>query len=117
VANIPLFGPLAFGAGWRAASGRPNTPVVGIRRISRGIEPIYGPINSERLPHYERLDLSTSALFPISGGGVLILFASVDNVLARRNFFEYAYSADYSVRNPIITTSPRTFYFGASFTR
>ena len=117
VANIPLFGPLAFGAGWRAASGRPNTPVVGVRRISRGIEPIYGPINSERLPHYQRLDLSTSALFPISGGGVLILFASVDNVLARRNFFEYAYSADYSVRNPIITTSPRTFYFGASFTR
>jgi hypothetical protein len=117
VANIPLFGPLALGAGWRAASGRPNTPVAGVRRISQGVEPIYGPINSERLPRYERLDLSASALFPISGGGVLVLFASVDNVLARRNFFEYAYSADYTVRHPIITTAPRTFYFGASFTK
>ena len=117
VANMPLFGPLALGAGWRAASGRPNTPVIGVRQNSRGIEPVYGSINSERLPHYQRLDLSTSALFPVSAGGVLILFASVDNVLARGNFFEYAYSSDYSVRRPIITTSPRTFYFGASFTK
>jgi vitamin B12 transporter len=117
VANIPIAGPISAGTSFNVASGRPSTPVIGAKRTLRGYEPIYGTINSERLPRYQRLDLSSSALFPIRGGGVLILFASVDNVLGRQNFFEYAWSADYSVRHPVITASPRSFYFGMSVTK
>ena len=66
-----------------------------------GYEPIWGPINSERLPRYERLDLSvsTSRTFGARTSGVF--FASVDNATDRNNFFEYAYSADYSTRHPV----------------
>ena len=117
IANMSIKGPFSVAGGWHVASGRPFTPVVSAVRTRTGFEPIYGTINSERLPRYQRLDLSSSALFPIRGGGVLILFASVDNVLGRENFFEYAYASDYSTRHPVITTSPRTFYFGMSITR
>jgi hypothetical protein len=42
---------------------------------------------------------------------------AVDNALARQNFFEYAYSADYSARHPVSSASPRSFYVGCSVTR
>jgi vitamin B12 transporter len=42
------------------ASGRPQTPIVGATRGAYGFQPIYGAINSERLPSYVRCDLNAT---------------------------------------------------------
>jgi hypothetical protein len=50
-------------------------------------------------------------------GGSAAIFASVTNVLATRNFFEYAYSPDYSEQRPVTSATPRVFYFGLTMSR
>jgi hypothetical protein len=117
VTNLTVARPFAIGASWHAAAGRPYTPVVGTERMPFGYAPVWATINSARLPRYERVDLSLSVLRPFESGGLLVLFASLDNVAGRRNFFEYAYSADYTARHPVITTSPRSVYVGATVTK
>ena len=44
-------------------------------------------------------------------------FASIDNALGRINFFDYRYAPDYSSRQPIVPTSQRSIYVGATFRR
>jgi hypothetical protein len=66
------------------------------------------------MPRYERVDLSASWLRVI-GGRMITFFASVDNALGRANVFEYAYSADYTTRRPVVTAHPRSVYVGCSF--
>ena len=82
-----------------------------------GYLPQYGAINSERLPRYERLDLTVTYLTRMAGSHSTVLFASAGNVLGRRNFFEYAYSADFSTRRPVTSATPRVFYFGITVMR
>ena len=116
VISAPVSRAITVGAAWRTAAGRPMTPVVGATPTPRGYEPIWGPINSERLPRYERLDLSVGTTRTIRAHTTAIFFASLDNVLARQNFFEYAYSPDYSTRRPVLGAAPRSFYVGCSIT-
>ena len=97
-------------ASWRTASGRPFTPVVAARRGGRGYVPVYGAINSQRVPRYERLDLSVNVVTPVG----LILFAAANNVLGRPNVLDYAYSPDYADRRPVASTLPRSVYFGTT---
>jgi hypothetical protein len=99
------------GLSWRWASGRPFTPILGARAAGDGYLPIYGPINSERLPPYARLDLSVSHPSQLAGLPV-ILFAGLSNALGRANVFQYTYSADFSRRQPVRNAAPRTFYLG-----
>ena len=116
VATVPLGAGVAIVGGWRTAAGRPHTPIVGAVRTSDGLTPVFGAINSERLPRYERLDLAASWLVP-AGAGAMVLFASIDNALGRVNFFDYRYAPDYSSRQPIVPTSQRSIYVGATFRR
>ena len=116
-ANVSVTRPLSLAATWRTAAGRPYTPVVSATATPSGYEPIYASINSARLPRYERLDVSASWMRPIGSRSAAIFFAGLDNVLGRRNFFEYAYSPDYSIKRPVVTTTSRAVYIGASFTR
>lgn len=116
VATVPLARGWSAGGTWRTAAGRPFTPAIGGTATPDGYQPIWASINSDRLPRYERLDLSVTWLRSI-GTKTMTVFASVDNALGRRNFFEYSYSSDYSERRPITGTSPRSFYIGCSFTR
>ena len=95
-------------ASWRTASGRPFTPVVDARPGARGYVPVYGAINSNRTPRYERLDLSLSVAMPFGP----MLFAAVTNALGRHNVLDYAYSPDYSERRPVASALPRSVYFG-----
>ena len=95
-------------ASWRTASGRPFTPVVDARAGERGYVPVYGPINSDRAPRYERLDLGCDIVTPFGP----IVFAAVTNVLGRHNVLDYAYSPDYSERRPVAVALPRAVYFG-----
>jgi hypothetical protein len=99
------------GLSWRWASGRPFTPILGAQRAGDGYLPLYGPINSERLPAYARLDLSVSHPSVVAGLPV-ILFAGLSNALGRTNVFQYTYSADFSRREPVRSAAPRSFYFG-----
>jgi len=117
MARVDVTRRLSASAGWRVSSGKPDTPVVGATATPAGYVPIYGPINSERLPRYERTDLTVSYLTQLLGSRSSILFASVGNLFARANFFEYAYSPDFSQRRPVTSAAPRVVYFGMTLTR
>jgi len=108
---------MAVGIGWRTAAGHPFTPVNGVIATPNGYEPIWGPINSERLPRYGRWDLSVSKLQSFGARVRAVFFVSLDNATNRANVLDYAYSPDYSTRRPIRGASPRTFYVGCSITR
>ena len=101
---------VTLSASWRTASGRPFTPVVDARPGERGYLPVYGGINSERAPRYERLDLGVNLVTPFGP----IVFAAITNALGRRNVLDYAYSPDYAERRPVTVALPRTVYFGAT---
>jgi len=116
VALVPVDRGVAFAGSWRSAAGRLHTPIIGRLQSSNGFAPIFGAINSERLPRYERVDLGVNWLVP-AGAAAVVFFASVDNVLGRVNFFDYRYAPDYSSRHPVVPTSQRSVYVGATFRR
>jgi hypothetical protein len=116
VASFTATPRLTIGSALRIATGRPFTPIVDAREVDGGYEPVYGTINSERMPRYQRLDLSFSYR-SVRETRSFVYFASVSNLFARRNTFEYSYSADFSERTPVVSATPRTFYAGVSLTR
>ncbi|NDY91344.1 TonB-dependent receptor plug domain-containing protein [Ideonella livida] len=76
-------------------SGSLITPIVGGQADETGrIRPVYGPINSERLPTYARLDLRLDHQFNPRLTG----YAEWINATGHRNLVGYAYNADYSER-------------------
>jgi hypothetical protein len=107
---------LSLAASWRIAAGRPFTPAIGAVSTRRGFEPVWGSINSDRLPRYDRVDLSISMLKPFNTSAA-VFFASVDNLFDHHNAFEVAYSSDYSQRHLVTSSAPRSFYVGCSITR
>jgi hypothetical protein len=113
---VPVGGGVAFSGSWRAAAGRPNTPIVGAIQTGDQFAPVFGAINSERLPRYERVDAAVNWLVP-AGAGAVVFFAAIDNMLGRLNVFEYRYTPDYSSRQPVVPTSQRSVYVGATFRR
>jgi vitamin B12 transporter len=117
MARVDITRVLSASAGWRVSSGKLDTPVVGATATPAGSVPIHGPINFARLPRYERTDLTVSYLTQLLGSRSAILFASVGNVFARANFFEYAYSPDFSQRRPVTSAAPRVIYFGMTLMR
>ena len=114
--NVPVSSSMTIGASWRSAAGRPNTPVVGATRFGEKFEPVFGSINSERFPRYERVDLAFNWLVP-AGRQLAIAFVSLDNALGRENGHQYAYARDYSSRRLVTNASPRTCYVGVSVRR
>lgn len=114
--TAPVWRTVSVSAAWRHAAGRPFTPAIGATPTAAGYEPIWGPINSERIPAYRRADLSVSHTRTI-GRAMVVMFGAVDNLGGRRNFFEYAYSDDFSVRRPVASASPRSVYVGVSIIR
>lgn len=86
-----------LGARWSYHTGSLVTPVLGSRVDSTGrIRPIYGEINSERLPAYHRLDLRVDRRFSDRLNGYVELL----NAYNRKNVSGYSYNEDYSVREP-----------------
>ncbi len=107
-ATVAVTDTVTASASWRTASGRPFTPVVAARPGELGYVPVYGAINSDRAPRYERLDLGMDIITPFGP----ILFAAVTNALGRDNVLDYAYSPDYAERRPVAVALPRAVYFG-----
>jgi hypothetical protein len=102
---------LAIDGAWRTASGRPATPVIGAAPTANGFLPVWGPINSGRLPRYERFDVSVSRNVRVAARPAIV-FGTIGNVLDRRNVSAYSYSSDYAVRSVVPSGSPRTIYAG-----
>lgn len=87
-----------MGARWSFHTGAPYTPVVGTGTWPDGrVRPIYGEINSQRVPPYHRLDLRVDARFTPAFSG----YAELINAYARKNVSGYSYSADYQTREPV----------------
>lgn len=73
---------------WRYHSGWPTTPLT-LEEADDGeggivYVPVLGPLYSERLPAYHRLDLRASREFR-AGRGLIVFFVDVQNVYNRKN--------------------------------
>lgn len=107
---------LGVGASFRLASGKPFTGIVDAARAPSGWIPVFGPLNAERYPSYQRLDVNTSHIHRVSEGAA-IFFVGVSNLLDRLNVFQFAYSEDFSAREPARSSWGRTWYLGVTYQR
>ncbi|MEM6343752.1 MAG: TonB-dependent receptor [Bacteroidota bacterium] len=98
-----------FATSWTYRSGRPYTPNIG-ERLESGIDdgeiwyrinPVFGALNSERLPDYHRLDIT--AFYPFSflryprfKGKV---GASIQNLYNRENILSLSYFSEYYIES------------------
>ena len=105
-----------IGARLRYATGFPRTPVVdSIPDLRRGYDqPVFGPVNSIRLPAFFQADVRVSKRLRIDRG-TLEIYLDVQNVSNRANAEEFVYSADYRARRAI-TGLPILPVLGARYT-
>ena len=103
-------------AAWRYATGRPFTDVAGAIPSPDGNVwiPSYDQPFGARQPAFHRLDLSFSRLVFFGEDGLLVLFASLNNVYDRFNVLEYRWSRDYTERFPVRDRSARSVFVGMS---
>ena len=116
VAKYQVIGFFTVGATYRYATGRPITPITGGQSVDEGAYylPMFGAINSERLPSFQRLDLDISQYIPFGNGHSLVIYASVSNALNRRNVMDYSYNEQYTERTPVESNYARFIYTGAT---
>jgi tetratricopeptide (TPR) repeat protein len=104
--SLTAVGRLTLGENWelgmtaKAATGRPYTEVLGVRRESDGTVPLYGAINGARLPQYTRFDMRLTR-FARLPSGLAVGYLEVINVLNQANVASYTWGQDYTVRSPI----------------
>jgi len=89
------------GARFRLISGNPDTPVSGavLDSGSGTFVPVYGAVNSGRLPAFWQLDLRGDRTWTFQTWK-LGLYLDVQNVTNRGNAEGYSYSFDYTRRTP-----------------
>ena len=109
---------LSAGLTFRYATGVPITPITGaVQSEDDGyFEPVQGPVNSERMPDFVRLDATLSYFQPFGNSNSAILYLAVTNLLNRANPVCYEYSRDYTERWLRTTDYRRFVYFGISVT-
>jgi len=90
------------GLKWRFSSGSPETPILGSFQDpgSGRYLPLYGPVNSARLPDYHRLDLSTSLRTTYETWEWRV-FLEVLNLYDQPNVFAHTYNVDYTQRKDL----------------
>ncbi|NIR45401.1 MAG: TonB-dependent receptor, partial [Gemmatimonadetes bacterium] len=97
-------GRLALGTAWelgataRYATGKPYTPVTGPAADGQG--PEYGPVHSDRLPDYFRLDARLTRLLP-AAGGMFVVYLEALNLLDRANVMAYTWDETYQDRRAV----------------
>lgn len=89
------------GVKWSYNTGLPFTPVTGANYNSANnfYVPVYGAVNSARLPDYSRFDFETS-FKTVYDTWEWRLYFDIINVLNAKNVLGYQYSADYSTYTP-----------------
>jgi hypothetical protein len=103
-----------FGARLRYATGFPRTPVTGSYFDARDnrFEPLFGAVDSTRIPGFVQLDLRVERAF-VWSRATLRIYLDVQNVTYQRNPEEIVYRADYSQRG-YLTGLPTQAVLGAS---
>jgi hypothetical protein len=102
VASYDLGAGFELGGRFRYATGYPRTPVVGSYfDVQTGTsEPLFGSLNSIRIPAFWQADVRISKRFAI-GRSSLEAYLDVQNVTGRNNPEEIVYSPDYAQRSYI----------------
>ncbi|MBB4091052.1 TonB-dependent receptor [Salinibacter ruber] len=117
VGKVRAIDQFRVGGTYSYVTGRPFTPVVGTERMESGaLLPVDGPVGSERLPAYQRLDLQVSYFWPFNRQQNVVVYAALNNVLDRANAVDVTYSPDYSTRRYRRTDFRRSVYFGLTLT-
>ena len=116
VVKARLVGFWSAGFTFRHATGRPITPVTSASFVEdQGYYlPIQGPVGSERLPNFERLDTNLSYYLPFGQNHNATFYLAVSNLLNRTNVLDYEYSTDYSQRTERRSNYRRFLYFGVA---
>ncbi|MBV1774215.1 TonB-dependent receptor [Burkholderiaceae bacterium DAT-1] len=84
-----------FGAKWSYHSGSLITPIIGKGKYPDGrVQPLYGELNSERLPAYHRLDLRADRKLSER----MSVWFELINAYNRENVQGYTYDGDYTTR-------------------
>jgi hypothetical protein len=115
ISTMDLSNSWRIGINFKAATGRPYTPIIGAEYDDRYhiYRPQYAPANSERYPPYCRLDLRLLYLNTIFNDLFLVFYLEALNVLNIANTLDYSYTADYSTKTEIKSFfSRRTIVFG-----
>lgn len=92
-----------LGAGWeiggrfRFATGNPRTPVVGAVKddLTDTYVPVYGPVNSYRLPDFAQLDVRVDKIWVFDNWS-LDLYLDIQNVTSTRSTEGTTYNYNYS---------------------
>jgi len=117
VGKVRVINQVRIGGTYNAVTGRPFTPVVGTERRASGVLlPVDGPVGSQRLPAYHRLDLQVSYYWAFNRQQNMVVYAALNNVLDRANTIDVTYSPDYSERHPRTTDFRRSVYIGLTVT-
>jgi outer membrane receptor protein involved in Fe transport len=89
-----------FGLRFQLVSGNPTTPATGaVYDIDFDVyTPIYGPVNSERLPFFHQLDLRVDYTWAFENWA-LSLYLDVQNVYNQENIEGIKYNFDYTERD------------------
>jgi hypothetical protein len=94
VANYQINRLWNVGVRWKAQSGALYTPIVGLTESTTqsGVQtPVYGKVNSERLPAYHRMDLRIERAQKFSWGS-LSLYSDILNLYGQENIEGYSYA-------------------------
>lgn len=108
VGNYKLTEHWLMGLRWSLQSGGLYTPIVDVQpnaTNSSVMEPVYGELNSERLPFYHRLDLRVEYTRP-TGFGMWSFFVDVLNAYNADNVQGYRYAPN---GNDTINSTPDGF--------
>jgi TonB family protein len=102
VASYDLGGGFEVGGRFRYATGFPRSPVVGsyVDGKTGASEPLFGELNSIRIPAFWQVDVRVSKRFTI-GRSTLEAYLDLQNVTDRQNPEEIVYSSDYAQRRYI----------------
>ena len=117
VAKVRLINFLSTGLTYRFATGRPITPITGSvpgNEDATYFLPIEGPVGTERLSNFQRLDAQISYYLPFGKGHNANFYIAFGNVLNRANVLGYEYNLDYSERRERRSNYRRFLYFGVN---
>ena len=98
-----------------AHPGLAYTPIIGGFSTPEQTIPLWGEYGAAHYNAYQTLDFSYNKVWFLNERSMLILFASVRNILDRQNQNRALYAPDYSQRTDWRHYGRRVFYLGVSY--
>lgn len=107
-----------IGAKWQYSTGNPYTPVIDAaleRHPTTGLptyRPVYGDVNSERVPPFHRLDIRINKSFTFDQWEMGV-YLELLNAYNRKNVLTVDYNYDYTEQD-VVNQLPLLPYFGVT---